>query len=262
MALTAVSTSSTAVLLPVVLFLFGLITGSFLNVCIHRIPRGESVVYPPSHCPACQSRLRPADLVPVLSYLFLRGRCRYCGCRISRTYPVVEIVTGILWVLLLRAYGPTPQLAYAMVVAGVLVVIAFIDLAHYLIPNKLIIWGFALTASANLLTGSVPWVPALLGFAAGGAAFLAISLVSRGGMGGGDVKLAAFIGFATGWPLAVSALFVGSILAGVVGIFLILLKKKSGKDAIPFGPFLVLGAIIIFLWGGPLIGWYLGLFGM
>jgi leader peptidase (prepilin peptidase) / N-methyltransferase len=258
--------------------LLGLIVGSFLNVCILRLPREESVCSPPSHCNSCGTRLKAWDLVPVLSYVLLRGRCRYCGSVVSVRYPAVELLTGLLFVWCFAATGAGPELGKAWLLTSFLVVITFIDLDHQLILDKVLLWFAGTGLLINLLFASSPWWPGSLGGAdvaavgwvmwldmlvavlVGGGAMLLVAVVSRGGMGGGDIKFVAALGLWFGWKLTLLVLFLAFIAGGLGGILVLALGLKGRKDFIPFGPFIALGAFVSLLYGYQIIAWYLGHF--
>lgn len=248
--------------LMVVLFIGGLLVGSFLNVVIHRLPRGGSVVRPPSSCPRCGARLSAADLVPVLSYLWLRGRCRYCGAGISPRYLLVELLTGGLFAGLYVHFGWQPLLAKHLFLAALLVATAFIDLEHYIIPNRLILAGLAGGVPLNLWTRDLTLLSAILGALVPAAFFLLLALATRGGVGGGDIKLVVVIGLFLGWPWGALAVFLGALAGGILGLALLLTGRKKRKDPLPFGPFLALGTTAAVLAGEPLVFWYLSLTGL
>ena len=220
----------------------GMIVGSFLNVCIYRIPRKESLAWPASHCPACNHTLGVLDLIPVLSFIFLRRRCRYCGTQISWRYPIVESLTAVLWSLAWLEYGFSLEFLPAIIFISLGIVIAFIDLDQKIIPNVISLPGIIIGLLLALLIGQPSILDALIGAAGGGALLFLVVLLSRGGMGGGDAKLLAMIGAFFGWQGAVTALMLGSVAGAVIGILLILLKVIKRRDPVPFGPFLVLGA--------------------
>jgi len=253
--------------LEIVLFaLLGLAVGSFLNLCIDRLPLGKSIVRPPSHCDACQQRLKTWDLVPLFSYLWLRGRCRYCGAHIPRRLPLVELATALLFALLSWQYGLSLQLAIALIYASLFLVIFVIDLEQGLVLDKVVYPGMAL---AFVFSFFWPWpelvwpdigvLSALLGGAIGFGLILIPYLISRGGMGGGDVKLAGLIGLVTGFPLVFFALFLGILGGGLVAIALLISGVKSRKEPIPFGPFLAAAAMVTLIWGPAMYQWYIGL---
>jgi len=247
--------------------LLGLALGSFLNVCIDRLPRGESILNPPSHCQACHHRLVARDLVPVFSYLWLRGRCRYCQASIPRRLLWVELATGAMFAFLYWHCGLTPELAVMAFYACLFIIIFVIDLEHGLILNKVVYAGMVIALLIAVFLPQ-PWITQLklhgiANFALGGAIgfviLLLIAIISRGGMGWGDVKLAGLIGLAAGFPLVVVTLIMGAILGGLVAAALLAMKKRGRKEAIPFGPFLSVAAVVTLLWGSNILNWYLGL---
>ncbi len=242
-------------------FVLGLVVGSFLNVVAYRLPRHQSLAFPPSHCPDCGARLRPADLVPVFSWLALRGRCRYCGRPISPRYPVVESITGLLFLLVFVARGPGLGLVPGFVLAALMVAVAAIDLDLRIIPNPLTLCGVVAGLAFGLLgwSGVGLW-QALMGLVVCGGFLLVVGLAGRGGMGGGDVKLGAVIGAFLGWSTGLFGILLGFVIGAVVGLGLIVTGIRGRKDAIPFGPFLALGAVFSYLWGGRIVAAYLNLF--
>ncbi len=248
--------------------LLGTAVGSFLNVCIDRLPVGKSLLYPPSHCDACQHRLSPIDLIPVFSYLWLRRRCRYCQAPIPRRLFWVEVGSGFLFAFTYWYFGLSVEFAITAFYGSLFIVLGVIDLEHGLILNKIVypVAVVALIISVFLPQSEVfllPWPVSLNGVIGGiiGFIFLLIPLlIYSGGMGWGDVKMAALIGLAIGFPLVLVALLLASILGGLVGGTLLLLKIKKRKDPIPFGPFLSLTTIATLLWGSDILNWYLGLF--
>lgn len=245
-------------------FILGSVIGSFLNVCIYRIPEGFSVATPASHCPQCQTAIRWYQNIPILSYLYLRGRCASCGVGISLRYPLVEGLTGALFVLVgVRLAGSYAIPVYWLFVAA-LVVITFIDFDHQIIPDVISLPGVVV---GFLLSFCVPWLSwqeSLFGILLGGGSLYLVAkiyylLTKVEGMGGGDVKLLAMIGAFLGWKAVLPVIFLGSLSGAMVGVPLMLIKRAGGKLAIPFGPFLALGAVIYLLFGQSLIGWYLSL---
>lgn len=251
----------------IVLFaILGLEVGSFLNVCIDRLPQNKSIVFPPSHCEACQHKLAAKDLIPVFSYIRLRGRCRYCQASIPRRILWVELATAVIFALLCWHYGLSAELGVMIFYACLFIIIFVIDLEHSLILNKVVYPGIIVAFLLSLYPW--PWFSesivmrvayAALGGAIGFVIFLLIALVSRGGMGWGDVKLAALIGLATGFPLVFVAIIMAAILGGIVAVALLVAKKRNRREMIPFGPFLALAAMVTLLWGSNILGWYLGL---
>jgi len=239
---------------------FGACVGSFLNVVIFRFQTGESIAFGRSHCRECKHTLAWYDLIPIFSYLFLRGRCRYCHERISARYLIVELLTGVLFLLLLIRYGITWALVKYLLLAVILLAVTFIDLGTLLIPDRLIIIGliggivfFFLDSDVNIISG-------LIGAGVGFGFLLLVAIVSRGGMGGGDIKLAGLTGLFLGWPLGPLGLFFGVCSGGIISIILLLFKIKGRKEMIPFGPFIVLGTLLALFCGNQLISWYRGLF--
>ncbi|HON62511.1 MAG: prepilin peptidase [Bacteriovoracaceae bacterium] len=245
---------------PLAVAVIGLFIGSFLNVCIHRIPREESIVFPSSRCPKCREKIRPWDNIPVLSYLFLRGRCRHCKEKISPRYPLVETLSALIALAMLYRFGLTAAFFIYYAWACVLLVITFIDIDYQIIPDSLSIGGIVVGLAL------VWWLPvsypeALIGLGVGAGLLIVVIygyyfLTGKQGMGGGDVKLLGMIGVFTGWEGVLFTIFMGSLLGSLVGIPWALLQKKNMQAAIPFGPFLALGAFIHVLFGDMLIDWY------
>ena len=262
----------------VIAALLGMSVGSFLNLCTDRLPSGKSILFPPSHCDSCHHRLAIKDLIPVFSYLWLRGRCRYCRSPLSQRLLWVEIGTGILFALLYWNYGLSAELAVAAFYSCLFVVLMVIDLERGLILNKITYPGMAVALVISIfvppskvvypdglvasLLSSLPQlgiVQAAIGGGIGLLLFLLIVVISRGGMGWGDVKMAALIGIVTGYLVFV-ALFLAVILGGLVAGILLLLKLRKRKEGIPFAPYLSLGAIVTLLFGSNILNWYLGIF--
>ncbi len=244
-------------------FLFGLMVGSFLNVCICRLPVQKSIVTPPSSCTHCQKPIKAYDNIPLLSFVILRGRCRYCGGAVSWQYPAVELITGLLFLGLAYRWGLSVQtFVYALLVC-ILLVVSVIDLQHQIIPDKITLPGMILGLGLSLFSLlPVDLVQSLIGLTVGGGILYAVAIVSRGGMGGGDIKLMALLGIFLGWQKVLLTIFLGVLLGSAVGIALMLLKSKGRKDKIPFGPFLGLGALISIFFGQEIIDWYLFISGL
>jgi leader peptidase (prepilin peptidase)/N-methyltransferase len=240
--------------------LLGLVIGSFLNVVIARVPDGRSIVQHPSACPACGASIRWYDNIPVLSWIRLRARCRSCGAAISWRYPAVELATGVLFLLAARRFGPAPDLGPALLLIAALVAITGIDLDHQIIPDVITLPGIVIGAVLAMALHPAAWLDTLLGILVGGGLFLLIILASRGGMGGGDMKLGAMMGAFLGWKLVLLAILLGVFGGGAVAIVLLATGAKGRKDPVPFGPFLALGGVISLLWGDRLLAWYLGRF--
>lgn len=237
--------------------LFGLAIGSFLNVVIVRVPEGRSLLRPRSACPGCSAQLAWHDNIPVLSFLLLRGRCRACGMGISPRYPIIEALTAVTLVGAYLALGPTSEFVVAGMLLVALIVITAIDLERQLIPDVITVPGTAVGLAANLATGHVSWLDSVIGILLGGGLFLVIILASRGGMGGGDLKLGAMLGAFLGWKALLFALFVAIVLGGVVAIVFLASGLRGRKDPIPFGPFLAIGGAVATFWGERVVRWYL-----
>jgi leader peptidase (prepilin peptidase)/N-methyltransferase len=237
--------------------LLGASVGSFLNVCLSRLPRGESLIRPRSRCPECGEAIAWYDNVPVLSWAFLRGRCRHCRARISIQYPVIELVTATVWVGMAFAYGPTWRSLQGAVLFSLLIAISLIDARHYLIPDALSLGGLGAGLALALLPGPPSILTSLLGAALGFGVLLAVGLLGewifkKPAMGGGDIKMMAMVGAFLGPAGAMLTIFLGAV-AGTLVFAPISLKKKR---EVPFGVFLGLGAAIAFLFGGALVDWY------
>ncbi len=233
------------------LFLLGAAFGSFLNVCIHRIPKGESIVFPSSRCPSCGSRIAPYDNLPLVSYFILRGRCRHCGSRISIQYPVVEGISGLFLILLFLRFGWSLKVPVYFLFLSALLVIAFVDARKGIIPDSISIPLLVLGLLLSPLTTGLK--EALFGALLGGGLLLSIAILyyhftGKEGMGGGDVKLLAMIGAFLGWRGVFYSLFIGSATGSIVGVILSILKGRSLRhQPVPFGPFLSLGAVVYLL---------------
>lgn len=242
------------------IFILGTIIGSFLNVCIYRIPRKESIVYPPSHCPYCGILLKPFDLIPVLSYIILRGCCRECRNKISIKYPLVELLTGTFLLLAFIKFRATFDFIKISLLIFILIISAFIDLEYNIIPDKVVIPGIVSGFFLDALFEFGNFRDFFFGFVFGGGFLLLLALITKGGMGGGDIKLFAMIGSFLGLKTTVLSMFFAFISGCVAGIFLICLKIKNRKDTIPFGPFITIGSIIAVFAGEEIVSWYSGLF--
>jgi len=252
-------------ILAVVAGVFGLVVGSFVNVVAYRIPRGESVVYPGSACPHCEHPLAWRDNIPVLGWLALGGRCRYCRQRISVRYTLVEAATAAFFVVAAITIGANWVLPAYLWFVGVTLALTLTDLDHKLIPNRILFPSSAvavvLLGLGALLDGALgAFGRALLAAAAYFAVLLVIALIARGGFGFGDVKLAAFLGLYAGylgWGQLAVALFMPFAVGGVISVLLLVTRIKGRKDAIPFGPYMVLGAYLAVFLGDQIIDWYL-----
>lgn len=243
-----------------IIFIFGLLIGSFLNVCIYRIPRGESISYPPSHCTGCNKKIKPYDLIPVLSYLLLKGKCRNCGTEISIKYPLIELMVGLMFFTLYFVYGISFELLKYMILIPFIIVIGIIDLettdVYFKTTLPGIIAGILMIIFGGYL-GNRYWEYIFGGFFGGGLISL-IVLITRG-MGWGDAEICLLCGLFLGFRLTLLMLFLSFIFGGIIGVFLILLKKKSRRDYIPFGPFISLASLICIYFGENIILWYISL---
>jgi leader peptidase (prepilin peptidase)/N-methyltransferase len=253
-------------LIEAVLFIFGAILGSFFNVVIYRVPRGESIIRPPSACPACGTRLRACDNIPVLGYLLLRGKCRYCAAPISARYPIVEVLSGILPVLLFIRFGFSVPFYVFWPLSCVLLVLSFIDLDLRIIPDRVTLPGVVVGMIVAPLVGLMGFWDSLLGVVVGGGALYLIGVLGefflkKESMGGGDVKLAAMLGAFMGWKLVLAALFVAFFVGAVIGVIVMARKPKDWDSSLPFGPFIALGAVLALLWGESALAWYSALLG-
>jgi leader peptidase (prepilin peptidase)/N-methyltransferase len=269
-----------------IVLLFGLIVGSFLNVCIARIPLDASIISPPSHCPRCMTPIRWYDNLPLISFSVLRGRCRTCGQHISRRYPLVELLNGLLYLWTFSAFGFTGEALLVMALVSSLVVITFIDLDHQIIPDVITFPGMVVGLAAapffmTALAGPLPFglgnvlpplgqnsrsfLNAFIGLLLGGAPLYLIGLLWEKlrkveAMGGGDVKFMAMVGSFLGWKGAFLTIMLGAMAGSIVGVALILLKKHQADRVIPFGPFLAFGTLLTLFMGSEIIAWYLGFF--
>lgn len=248
---------------PVLAAALGLVVGSFLNVVIHRLPRGESLSFPPSHCPRCGAAIRWYDNVPLLSYLLLRGRCRDCRGPISPRYPLVEAATGLLFLAVLGRAPQWPGALHALVLGSLCLALALIDLEHMLLPDALTLPGTAFGLLLALLGGPISLLDASLGTVLGAAVPLAIIWVYRWlrgveGMGFGDVKLLAMLGAFLGWQGMLLALALAAMAGALVGVGLIVAGRGSRQTELPFGTFLCAAAVVVLFWGDQLFvlwGW-------
>ena len=247
-----------------IVFVFGAVVGSFLNVCIHRIPNRQSIVSPGSSCPFCKSGIPWYLNIPLVSYLLLRGRCRFCSQRISIRYPLVEALTGLAAMAVLFQFGLTAEALFWFAFIAVLITISFIDLDHQIIPDVLSLPGICCFASSFYLVPGMTWQETAAGILAGGGILYAVAFLyslarKEEGMGGGDIKLLAMIGAATGVKGVLFTLFAGSLLGTLAGAAVMVATRTANhKLKIPFGPFLSAGAVAYIFCGSRLIQWYFG----
>ena len=260
-----------ALILYLIVSLFGLIVGSFLNVCIYRIPRGLSIIIPSSRCPSCNTPIKPWDNIPIVSYILLGGKCRFCQAKISFRYPLVELLNAIMYALILWRFDFGWHTVIYFVFSSSLIVITFIDLDFQIIPDKITLSGIPI----GFLVGSFllpdPFArssllgmkESLIGMATGFGLFYLVALIGsaifkKEALGGGDVKMMAMVGALMGWKTVLLTTFLGSLTGSIVGVLLMVLKGKDRKAQLPFGPFLALGTIITLFYGQEILSWYLG----
>ena len=240
--------------------IYGLVFGSFFNVVGLRVPKGESIVRPPSHCTVCNRNLTIKDLVPVFSYVFLKGKCRGCGTKIHWVYPVMELATGLLFAFAYYQLGFTLELVVALLFISLLVIITVSDIAYMLIPDKILLFFLIPLIVLRVFEPLSPWWDSIVGAVVGFGVLFLIAIVSKGGMGGGDIKLFFVIGLVLGWVPTLLTLFLASIIGTVIGVISLRRTKQGRKTPIPFGPSIAIAAIIAYFYGESLVDWYVNLF--
>ena len=253
------------IILYIFVFILGSIVGSFMNVCIYRMPRKLSIVLPSSRCPSCNIPIKPWDNIPIVSYLFLGGRCRECKSKISLQYPLVEFLNAVLYVFILWKFGLAWHTPLYFIFCSTLIVISFIDLEFQIIPDKITLPGIPIGIIVGSFLLPDPFMrynilglkASLLGFVIGGGVFYALAIISRGGMGGGDIKMMAMVGALMGWKAVLLISFIGSCIGSIFGVFLMIFKGKGRKTKIPFGPFLALGSLVTLFYGEEILYWVL-----
>ena len=244
-----------------VVFILGTLFGSFANVCIYRLPQRLSIIFPGSHCPACQEALRPWHNIPLLSYLLLGGQCARCKTAISLRYPLIELSNGLLYIFLYHQYHLSVQTVVFALLTTALLIVSCIDLAHTIIPDAITLPGTVVGLGTSLWLTPVGLRNAILGVLLGSGLFLLMAILSvvmlkREGMGGGDIKLIAMLGAFLGWHAVLVTIFLAAVLGASVGLALILLRRKGRREPLPFGPFLALGALLAMVWGDSILTWY------
>ena len=251
-------------LIEIIIFAFGMCIGSFMNVCIYRLPLKKSIVFPGSFCPGCETPIRFYDNIPIFSYIWLRGRCRHCDARISIRYLTVEIMGGAFAMLSYLKFGISLEglIYYAMVVS--LLIITYIDLDYQIIPDVISLPGIPIGFLASFALPALNYKESILGIVIGGGSLYLIAwsyhlLTKKEGMGGGDIKLLAMIGAVVGWKGVLFTIFVASVVGTVSGVLVMLRQKQDLKLAVPFGPFLSIGASSYIFFGSSLIPWYFSL---
>ncbi len=255
-----------APLLPeyLVIFVLGTLIGSFLNVIIYRLPRGESLILPASHCPGCNRPIRPWENIPIVSFMVLRGRCAGCKAPISRRYPAIEALTGALFALMLWKFGWSRELILYLPMTALFVALSGIDVAVQRLPNVLTYTGSVLAVILNLLLGITHWSMMILGMTAGLGLGIFMYLIGkllfrRDGLGVGDMKLMMMTGLFGGWSIVVGMFAIGSLFGSIGGAASVILQRKGWFAEIPYGPYLMAAAVVSLVWGENLWRWYIGL---
>ncbi|MCM3122584.1 MULTISPECIES: A24 family peptidase [Bacillaceae] len=241
------------------LFSYGLLLGSFYNVVGLRVPEGKSIVAPRSSCPKCGHQLMALELIPVLSYLFQRGKCRQCKVGISPVYPFFELLTGLLFAGAFLLKGWNYELLIALTLISLFIIITVSDLAYMIIPDRVLLVFAGIFALERIYQPLMPWWASLIGAAAGFILLLLIAFASKGGMGGGDIKLFALIGFAVGFKSMLLSFFFSTFFGAFFGIIGLLFGLVKKKQPIPFGPFIGIGTLTAYFFGEKIIDWYLNL---
>lgn len=245
-----------------IIILFSTLLASFYNVCIHRILTNESIIYPSSHCPSCRHPLKIIDLIPILSYIFLLGRCRYCKSMISPRYLIVELITPIIALLLYYKYGFSWQFISYFILVSLLIITSFTDIKQQIVPNIIILICLISGLFFSLFGITINFLDAILGLIVGAGSLLIIGLISllvlkKEGLGGGDIKLLGVIGLFIGWKMTLLTFLFSIYIGGIFSILLMLFKIKERGEYIPFAPFISLATIISLLWGKDIVNWYL-----
>lgn len=248
--------------LLVILYLgiVGLVFGSFYNVVGLRVPLKQSIVHPRSSCPSCKHMLTSKELIPVISYAIQGGKCRGCQAPISPIYPLMELVTGVLFAITPLIIGKNSELFFAYVFISLLVIITISDLAYMLIPDKVLLFFSVIFVCLHFFVPMPSLINSIIGSAIGFSILLLIALASKGGMGGGDIKLFAVLGFALGVKLVLLALFFSVLYGAVIGLALMAAGVVKRKQPVPFGPFIALGALTAYYFGENIVNWYFGVF--
>ncbi|MGE7952241.1 prepilin peptidase [Lysinibacillus xylanilyticus] len=240
----------------IIVLLFGFVLGSFFNVVGLRIPIKGSILRPPSHCIHCKRKLTVLDLIPVLSYVFLGGKCRSCGQKISGIYPLMELITGILFALAYWKLGFSAEFFVALVLISLLAIIVVSDFAYMLIPDKILLFFLPLLIIGRLISPLSPWWDSIVGAVVGFCILYSIAALSKGGMGGGDIKLFFLLGLVLGTIHTLLTLFVSAVIGMIVGIVVLKVRGQGRKTPIPFGPSIALAAIVVYFYGDALMNWY------
>lgn len=237
-------------------FVLGIIFGSFFNVVGLRIPNEQSIVLPRSHCPNCKKTLTGIELIPILSFLLQKGKCRNCHTKISVIYPFFELLTGILFAFSFYYFGFTSELIISLTLVSLLIIIVVSDYHYMIIPDKVLLFFAPVFIVERIFIPLHPWWNPLLGAAVGFGLLLLIAVISKGGMGGGDIKLFAVLGIVLGWKLVLFAFFMATLFGAVFGVIGLTIKKVERGKPMPFGPYIAMGAIVSYFYGETLINWY------
>lgn len=245
--------------------ILGLLIGSFLNVCIYRIPKKESIAVGASHCTSCRERIKPYDLIPLFSYIFLGGKCRSCKSKISLRYPAIELLNALLYTFAVLTFGLTLKCVMLCAMFSILIVISMIDLDTGEIPNGLSL-ALIIISSLGFISNDIPFWHRLIGFAAASGILLILAIFTNG-FGGGDIKMMAGCGLILGWKNVLLALFVGVVLGGAIGAVKLIQRKRTVTDdsvthdalTMPFGPALAIGCIVCAFYGEHILSWYISL---
>ncbi len=240
----------------VLFFIVGLVLGSFYNVVGLRVPEKKSINYPGSHCTTCKRPLTTIDLIPVLSYILSKGKCRTCHSRISVLYPIIELSTGLLFAYSYIHFGFSSELIGSLIIVSLLMILFVSDLTYMLIPDKILLFFAPMIILYRIWVPADPWWDAVIGSLVGFGLLFLIGMISKGGMGGGDIKLFAVLGIFFGWKGVLLILFLASLVGSFVGVVLLILKKVKRKQHVPFGPFIVIAALIALFWGDLILEWY------
>ncbi len=247
------------------LFVIGACIGSFLNVCIYRLPEEKSIISPSSHCPFCKNKLKWYHNIPIISYIFLQGKCAYCKKKISIRYPIVELLSGFFTIINYKIFGLSFDFFFYTIFIYLIIIVIFADLKYMIIPDEVSIGGIIIGFIMSFFSNSITWMQSLVGIIVGGGILYSIIIIyyfitKKEGMGGGDIKLIAMIGAFLGLKSIFFVIFIGSLLGTIIGIPVMIIKKKDKNLAIPFGPFLSIAAIIYIYLGDIILNWYMNLF--
>lgn len=242
--------------IQIYIFTAGLVFGSFFNVVGIRLPLKQSIINPPSTCPDCQHQLTTLELIPVISFLIQKGKCRNCSTKISLMYPIFELITAILFLITFKYFGLSLELIFSLTLISLLIIVVISDINYMIIPDKVLLFFAFLFIFERIFIPFLPWWNAIFGAIIGFSLLLIIAMISKGGMGGGDIKLFAILGFVLGWKLVLLAFFMSTFFGAIFGGIGLLLKKVERGKPIPFAPFIALGTLVTFFWGESLINWY------